>query len=256
MKLLLDVFPGPSATDRADLRCAHPEGSSQCGSAHAGATPKANCADQRGRQFDRVVLLASRGASLPNHVCGVVFSGAKEQVIGTHASRLVAPMAHMERRIADWAVRQFVGESLRMDGRAVHPELSVSISPDAAIPEPAHAGPAAFVDVLPEPSLWRRALGFVCAVARTVHADLRDIVRHCAPALLAGPGDFLRSHAFPGRVIARGAAIRAHFARSAQLALTAHRADGLDLRRVVLAITSVPFRERHIYQLSHMRRQQ
>lgn len=183
-------------------------------------------------------------ATLANHVVRVFLRSAQEEVIRPDAQRRVAFVTDQHVRIVDLAVRQLVGRAVSMCRGALIPELRVAIGSDRACPQPAGIS-VGLSDVIPQTHRGIDQLGRIGAAACAIGADLGDVIREVGTALRARSRHLLRPHALPSRVVAIGSAIRTHFAGAAEFGLTANRADVLDLRRVVLSVPGVAFREWH-----------
>jgi hypothetical protein len=125
-----------------------------------------NLPHESGSQFVRSVQLTTprcdRRSPLTSHVNGVVAVGAKEQVVGADAGRVIATMTDMEAR-RDRPMRELPRKSMRKDHATMCARNSVAGLQSSQGPQPT---PVPLDNPTPEP-LGQRVL---CA------ADLRAVV--------------------------------------------------------------------------------
>ena len=86
----------------------------------------------------------------------IVISGAStDQMVGIAAGRVITPMTDTEVRTEQWAIGQFIGESMRPYRPAFITELSIATSAAPICPGPTGIRAPALIDISPEP-FWRK----------------------------------------------------------------------------------------------------
>lgn len=105
--------------------------------------------------------------TLPHHVGGIISRGAEEEVIGSDARRVVAPMEH-QHPIRDRSIGEFPSNAVGKQDTASNTEPAVSLGVPRCVPRPASIG---LLDLRPKPSIDR------ARTPRLYHTGTRAVLK-------------------------------------------------------------------------------
>lgn len=126
--------------------------------------------------FFVVVISAASRATLRNHVCRIIFSSTGEKMIRVDANWIVAFMAN-KHAFRDWAIMNFIAESMSISFPAVFTEGAISTARTSAEPLPALVR-IALIHFLPE--TFSRRAHFLAA--RVVSKQVKVMTSLCHAA--------------------------------------------------------------------------